>query len=570
MFCNASDSDYRLNTVSLKNISMGLIQRSNGHNNDLALKKTEDCLVGFAGYGKFAGEETLCWADEMIEKIIPEVYKNGHEILTQIEGSFLCAIYYHDEFMMVSDRFGSKSCYLYHDDTKILFAPSVTALMDFGLIRKEKNLRAVTQVLISGFFLDDSTLVNDVRRFPSATVFKGRINGKPSVKEVKYWEMPQHEGVLDTINTHVLNTFKEKMQHAIYELNELEPKSVIPLSGGLDSRAIACFLSRKQNIKTITYDFGDEAVVADKVCRVLKGEPYFFTKQMIGSVYFKNEITKQINQQNSHSVSNQYFYAPLFRRYFMDNTDYGAIYDGVYLDILFSAPYTYHKFDFQTFITVYGGSMEFLINACSMKKEHLVDLMLKIYDKNIEGFKNSDGVAISQQCYMAGRLRRYVSESYSSRENYCYVFKPGYNYDVMDFGFSLSLNLRKGLLYTTLLNQEFPDVMKIRYKDSYGNREKTRMEEIEQWYRAFRLKLSSASRGFLKYFPYQADYYFLHEHGIDEFKELLMNDNYIKEIIDNDQLLNIYGKVKQKQYLLNQFNRILFIQQFYHRNHFSE
>ena len=111
--------------------------------------------------------------------------------------------------------------------------------------------------------------------------------------------------------------------------------------------------------------------------------------------------------------------------------------------------------------------------------------------------------------------------------------------------------------------------MKIKYKDSYGNRHKTMMEDISRLYQAVRFKLSYASQGILKCYPYQADYYFLGRRGIDEFKDLFVNYNCLSEIFKDDYLPNLFNKVSKKQYLLNHFSRILFIQQFYCRNHFS-
>ncbi|MFA6010967.1 MAG: asparagine synthase-related protein [Desulfobacteraceae bacterium] len=425
------------------------------------------------------------------------------------------------------------------------------------------------QILVSGFFLDNSTLVEDIKRFPAATVFRRSTTDHFPIEMKSYWSMPKQEGEQAILDQDTINVFNEKMQRAIDELHALESHSVIPLSGGLDSRAIACFIARKQKIKTITYDFGDETTIAAKVCNILKGEPAFFSKKIIQSPSFREGLTQMIRQQQNHSVVNQYFYAPLFSRFFKENPQYNAIYDGVYMDILFNYAYIYIDFDFKRFLKTYGGAVQFVESfSHSMDRQSLDLLMRSFYSGVLAGYETCDGVAKSQQCYASGRLRRYVSESYLSRENYCYVFKPGFNYDLMDFGFGLDLKLRKGLIYTTLLNKEFPDVMKVRYKDSYNNREKTALEKMDQKYGRFRSRLSSASQGLIKYYPFQADYYFLHEKGLDAFKDLFAGKNYIPEVFDNETISSIFNKVKRKQYLVNYLHRILFLQQFYQRNNF--
>ena len=565
-------ADFTLTTVSMKNVTMGLIQRSWRKNKDLSLKQMGDVMIGFSGYGKFSGEKKLYWAEEMIERIFPVVLQKSLNVLTSIEGSFQCIIITNDEYIIISDRFGSKSFYISINDKNVLFAPNVTSIMNTGLIKKEKNIKAAKQVLISGFFLDDSTLVKGVIRFPPATIFKGRIEELNTVNRIKYWEMPKKEGQIDTLDEDVISAFKEKIQNSIYECHELEPNSAVPLSGGLDSRAIACFLARKQKINTITYDFGDESTIADKVSKALGGDATFFKKKMIQSEKFRKEFTFIVQNQYYHCVPNQYFYVTLFRKYFIENPSIMAIYDGIYLDSLFNPAYVMSSFDINRFISIYGSSIKGLLLSYpdTLLENDVNDEMLQIYYSNLKGFENSDGVAKSQLLYMAGRLRRYVSESFVSRENYCYVFKPGFNYELMDFGFNLSLRLRKGLLYTTLLSKEFPDIMKIIFKDSRGNRKKTIIDKIEQFYSEYRLKISYASQGLFKYYPYQADYYFLREKGIEEFEDIFKKHNYIKEIVNNNQLAEIYEKTKRKQYLLNRLCRILFIQHFYHKNLFSE
>lgn len=562
-----SNEDYVYRWLSLGNITLGLTQRSSGNNKDLSITSFDNGLIGFAGYGKFRGDKNLFWADAMADRIFSAFQEKGSDVLKELEGSFLCILYFQDKFYMVSDRMGSKSCYTYFNDGVFLFSPSVTQAMNSGLIARKRNMEAVAQVLVSGFFLDNSTLIEGVVRFPSATLMTKRINNQEPATAINYWAMPKQQGGFGVLDSELVDTLQTKIQRAIDELHDLEPQSVVPLSGGLDSRTIACQVAAKQEIKTITYDFGDETVIASKVCKALKGKAELFSKKSIQSKEFHQNLTEFIRNQTFHSVANQYFYAPLFRRYFLDHPDRTAIYDGVYMDILFSAPYTYEEFGFDRFLKTYGSSIQLVQNLSgTLKKETLVSLMHSVYQTNIQGFENCDGVSQSQQCYMAGRLRRYVSESYSSRENYCYVFKPGYNYDLMDFGFGLNLKLRKGLLYTTMLGKCYPDIMKIPYKDSYGNKVKSVDEKIREKFTMLRFKLSYASQGLIRYYPYQADYYFFHERGVDDFKDLFKGRSYIPEIFDERTLSRLFDKTKQKQYLLNLFSRVLFIQQFYNRN----
>jgi hypothetical protein len=138
----------------------------------------------------------------------------------------------------------------------------------------------------------------------------------------------------------------------------------------------------------------------------------------------------------------------------------------------------------------------------------------------------------------------------------------------MDFGFGLSLRIRKGIFYNKMLENRFPNVMKIRYKDSYGNRADTLRDKMLYNYGKMRLKMSYASRGILIYSPFQAEYFYLQKNGIDDYKELVLDRNCIAELINNSQMEKLFTLVKQQQYLFNLFQRVLFIQLFFNKYQF--
>lgn len=570
MLDDVDNDDFDNNYISGDNFSIGITYRKLGENKDLSLKKVEDnFIIAFAGYGKFRGEKKLFWSGEMIDKIIPYFLKEGEDILPKIEGSFKCIIISSGKLILVSDRLGSKNLFYYDKNEKFVFSPYVGCVLSSGLVKKEKNIDGAIQILVTGFFLDDSTLAKNIKRFPAASMMRKNINKMKETEIVRYWSMPKIEGTIDKITPELLENFENKLKQSIYELDELESRSAVPLSGGLDSRAIACFLSYRHKIDTITYDMADEAKIAEKVCNKLKGKPYVITSQMITSKYFAKSLFKVTKEQKIHSVLNQYFYLPFFKEYITKHEDICAIFDGVYMDILFSAPYTYNKFDMDQFLKTYGRGIANLARQSNMADGKVVYSLYDTLYGNISTLlNNGDGVGKSQLFYATGRLRRLVNECLSSRENYCYVFKPGYNYDLMDFGFSLSLKIRKGLLYTALLKKLFPEVMAIKYKDSYGNREKILNEKLSAGYVNFRSRLSSATQGLIKYSPYQADCFFIRKKRIKDYEEFLVGDNFMSEIFKDTYLLQICKKVLKKYYFFHEFQRILFIQQFYKRYNF--
>lgn len=565
MLAGVSARDFTTDYIDCRNFSLGMAYRKKGENKDLFLNKIDaDTAVAFRGYGKFAGERRLYWAAAMAQRITLFLLQGDDDALLTLEGSFELIALCKGRLIILSDRMGTKSLFYYAGEELFVCAPDPGSILITGLVPKGKNLDAVAQVLLSGFFLDNSSLAAHVDLFPAATVLRKEPQG--SMTTEKYWHVPA-AGERGEITDDLLDEFEGKLSRAVHELADLEEHSLVPLSGGLDSRAIACFLAERQAIKTITYDLGDEVNIAKKVCKVLSGSAFFFSNDLLSTDSFRMELRQLVSEQKNHAIVNQYFYTPLFRDFFAEHRDINAIYDGVYLDILFSAPYTYDSFGPEQFKRTYGGSWVAQIAQRSLRftAEELNGLFRKKYLEIAADNGAEDGVGISQQAYATGRLRRYVHMSGLARENYCYVLKPGYDYELLDFGYSLSLGIRKGILYRMLLERRFPEVMKIQFKDSYGNRPKTAMEKLSDQYRKIRLRLSSATNGIFPYSPFQADYFFMQKKGIDAFEEIFVSRNCIPEVFEDSALPELFQGTRKKYYLFNLFQRILFIQLFYAR-----
>lgn len=572
---NVDSRDFNNKCFDGHRFSIGVTCRNLGENKDLALKIIgDDTVIAFCGYAKFSTERRLHWADVMTERILSKVKEGNFDILQRLEGSFQCLLISKDVLIIVSDRFGSKNIFYHNDHDYFIFAPDVSRILSSGLIPRKKNLCAAMQILVSGFFLDDSTLVENILRFPYATVMTKDIFMTSGANFKRYWNLPAKEGDISVITPDLIEEFNKILMQAINELADLEHRFIVPLSGGLDSRTIACYLYHHNNtINTITYDSKDEISIAQQVCGKIGASSLYFSNEMICSNSFSENLLETFKEQKIHTVMNQYFYLPLFKNYFAEHQDSKALFNGVYMDELFSSltpKYDSTPYDLNKYIMTYGGKyLSIVINYLSMHEYEFRNLMETIYNKIIRGFGNCDDYAKYQLFYFSGRLRRYVNETVTAMENYCYVFKPGYNYDLVDFGFKLNSRLRGGILYWQLLSQKFPSIMEVKYKDSYGNRPIYLSEKLRALSAAITQKLSLATRGAVKFTPYQIHYYFSKSSHMREYENLFYQDNVIHELINDKARTDLLQMVKTKYYFFEFFQRLLFLQQFYYRHDFQ-
>lgn len=549
-------------------VNIGITCRNNHENRDIALELiAPNHVIAFSGYGKLKGGSGFLWAKEMVDVVKDHFEKNGPASLEEIEGSFECILCKDEHLFIVSDRFGSKKQFIAEHGDTIIFAPDAGQIIAADLLPKAKNLDAAAQILISGFFLDDSTLDKHISRFPFATILSRNLKQSKASSRLRYWYPPVGNGNIAKIDADLENAFNDTMQDSIWDLHKLSEKTIVPLSGGLDSRAIACFLSQKQRLSTLTYDFGDEVNVARKVSEILRAEHTIIQNSDIKSEEFGVHLNNLIRRQYFQVVINQYFYAPLFYRYFAGNDQFDGLYDGIFMGLLFSAPYIHPTFDYHRAKSVYGRGIQVYSNfAKTLTPAFLETIMKNQYDticRTADDFGAFDGHGLSQLFYISGRLRRYVCETYHSRENYGYVFKPGFDYRLMDFGFSLDISLRRGVLYQHMLKKKFPDVMQILFKDSYGNRKRTSSEKIRSTYKRLRMKLSGMSRGIIGYTPYQVDHYFLKLNNMDALKEYFLDGNYISEFFTDKEISNILNTARKKFYLFNLVQRVQLINNYY-------
>lgn len=562
---DVDQNDFYNKTISGNNFSIGITSRNIGENKDLSLKAFDDSyIIAFSGYGKYPGDKRLFWANEMIERIRSYTIETDAKEITDIEGSFFALILASGKLQVISDRFSSKSLFYYDTKKVFVFAPDIGRIVSSGLVPKEKNIMAAKQILIYDYFLGDQTLVIGVLRFPPATILNKRISkhGKSAIG--KYWNMPKTEGSIDALTPELVEEFHIKMCQAVNELAKLESESVVSLSAGLDSRAIACCISEHQKLNALTFDMRDETDIAEKVVRAVGGQIDRFSNYDVCSAYFRGHLKKIVEEQRFHVVLNQYFYNPLFRKYFTENQDMRGLFDGIYLDVLFNGNRVFSNFKSEDFLRLFGGA-SIVERITRITDSEIQNMAAGIYNEMTKDFEGSDGVGMSQYFYVISRLIRYVNESLCAKENYAYVLKPGYNYDLTDFAFALSLRLRKGLLYKAMLFRYFPGIMKVQFKDSYGIRMETYAETYHKMYAKGRMMLWNLTKGLIKYSPYQIHFLLLQKKEIEDYKEMFLSTNNIEEIIEDGGKAEIFRMTKRKHYFLPLFERALFLQQFYGR-----
>lgn len=172
-----------------------------------------------------------------------------------------------------SDRYGLKPFYYYHHKDELAFSTDLHWLVQTAKRKFSVNYSALSQFLCLRHPFGDETLFRGIRRLPQGELLRySAAEGKLQfVPFFKYLSVQPDPGVtFEQVLVEGPDRFTAALERQLYGAS----KVVLPLSGGYDSRMIACGLHRL-GVDLLTYtthkDYGSttDTVVAAAVAALL-------------------------------------------------------------------------------------------------------------------------------------------------------------------------------------------------------------------------------------------------------------------------------------------------------------
>ena len=209
---------------------------------------------------------------ENLDESILRLYEEGRlDELKNFNGSFAAAIYdgTEEKLTLVNDRYGLIKLFYYRDEDRFCFAPKIKPLLKLGA---EKSLRkdAIIDFFLFGYLLGDKTFFKHIHQLPPASILEV---SKSDMNLMKYWDYEYDEEYDARPQEELIDELGALWQRAVERRVKKDETIIIPLSGGLDSRAILAAALRctsKDNIITFTFgesgsfDFEIGRMVAEK------------------------------------------------------------------------------------------------------------------------------------------------------------------------------------------------------------------------------------------------------------------------------------------------------------------
>jgi asparagine synthase (glutamine-hydrolysing) len=208
----------------------------------------------------------------------------GKNVLELLNGFFAFAIFdiEKQEIFLARDRFGIKPLHIYSNDSMVVFASELKAIMQFP-IKKEIDTNSLVLYLHLNYIPGDESILKHIRKLGPAHF--ALIDSKGTIAIEKYYSIPFKAGTKLLSKDSNFSSVAEHLRTLVEDAVEQRLVSDVPLgaflSGGIDSSIVTACASK--NVKHLnTFSIG------------YKDEPYF------DETYYANLVAKKFN--TNHTV----------------------------------------------------------------------------------------------------------------------------------------------------------------------------------------------------------------------------------------------------------------------------
>lgn len=205
-------------------------------------------------------ENGYTFCTETDTEIIPAAYDFwGEECLKHFNGMWSFALWDKEKklFFFARDRFGVKPFYYYIDDTHIVFASEIKALLCDKTIKRIANEAIIYDYLTQGLVehTDETFFKNIYKLEPGCFM---TVNSELEINTSRYYDVVFSEATVGKLQQDDIEKFRELFNNAVSVRMRADVPIGSCLSGGLDSSAIVCCMDKlldKNNPDTEQHTF---------------------------------------------------------------------------------------------------------------------------------------------------------------------------------------------------------------------------------------------------------------------------------------------------------------------------
>jgi len=199
------------------------------------------------------GEIVGLGADGGVAAAVLERCRRDPASLAELEGSFVAAIWdaAHARLVLVNDRFGLRNLYWAAANGGLVFAPLVTALLGVPCVDATPDAAAAADLFAFEHVLGTRTLARGVQALPPASIARFEDG---ALRVQRYWT-PRYRAGAGTLAEYT-DELARRLGGAARRAFAGPGRVGLPLSAGLDSRAILAAVADALPAETPSFTYG--------------------------------------------------------------------------------------------------------------------------------------------------------------------------------------------------------------------------------------------------------------------------------------------------------------------------
>jgi asparagine synthase (glutamine-hydrolysing) len=190
-------------------------------------------------------------------EVILHAYRRwGRACVEHLDGMFAFALWDGSkrELLVARDRFGKKPLYVWHHGSEVVFASTLTALLEHPRVPRELDRDALAEYLALEYVVAPRTILRGVTKLPPAHAMV--ING-PDARTWRYWDL-RVEGTRRVSEAEAIDELTARLTTAVRRRLISDVPLGVFLSGGIDSSLVTAFAARERaGIRTFSVRFSD-------------------------------------------------------------------------------------------------------------------------------------------------------------------------------------------------------------------------------------------------------------------------------------------------------------------------
>ena len=177
-------------------------------------------------------------------EVLPHLYEEmGEGMFRKLNGMFsICVVDHRNRTLLLGrDQFGVKQMYYTSTAAGVVFASEMKAVLASGLMEPAVDDANLVPYLALFYSPQPETLVKGVRKLSPGSFLKLQAGVEP--QQVRYYQIPCTPAALNLSIDQAAERFTELFADSVRLQLQADVPIGISLSGGIDSSAIACFVS---------------------------------------------------------------------------------------------------------------------------------------------------------------------------------------------------------------------------------------------------------------------------------------------------------------------------------------